>query len=122
MSFVVENGSVILLYGKQDCDAWVAKIDLLGLLQSLIPVETKVEINSYYGSGKGPHDQETEGERQGFGREGGYRNVQGSTSPSASAGVAAGGTTSTSTSTSTSTNGVHSGTRRLSKRHKPSVA
>ena len=48
MSFVIEEGHVVLLYGKQDCDAWVARIELQGLLKSLVPVATKVEINSYY--------------------------------------------------------------------------
>lgn len=47
MAFVIENGYVILLYGKQDADAWVAKIELQGLLDSLVPVKTKVEINTF---------------------------------------------------------------------------
>jgi len=47
MSFVIENGNVLLLYGKQDKDAWVAKIELKGLLGSLKTVKTTVELNTY---------------------------------------------------------------------------
>jgi predicted GH43/DUF377 family glycosyl hydrolase len=46
MAFVIENGYVVLLYGKQDSDAWVAKIELSGLLNSLVPVETQVLVNN----------------------------------------------------------------------------
>jgi predicted GH43/DUF377 family glycosyl hydrolase len=42
MAFVIENGFVILLYGKQDSDAWVAKIELQGLLNSLVTVDSEV--------------------------------------------------------------------------------
>ena len=127
MSFVVENGSVILLYGKQDCDAWVAKINLQGLLQSLVPVETKVEINSYYAQGgkggahggQGP-EGESEGERQGYGREGGRGAQPVGTSASTSAGANVVASISTSASTSTSANSINSvnnvGARRLTKR------
>ena len=128
MSFVVENGSVILLYGKQDCDAWVAKIDLQGLLQSLVPVETTVEINSYYGSGKGPHGgpglegQLTEGERQGFGREEGRRSVPFGASASGSGSVGASTSASTSAGAGMSTSSAHSSARRLTKRLRQSAA
>ena len=48
MSFIIENDSTIyLLYGKQDADAWIAKIELKTLLDSLISVDTSVLINSF---------------------------------------------------------------------------
>jgi predicted GH43/DUF377 family glycosyl hydrolase len=47
MSFVIENGVILLMYGFQDKDAWVAKIQLKGLLSSLKEVKTTVDMNTY---------------------------------------------------------------------------
>ncbi len=39
--FVFHDNSILLAYGRQDHEIWIAKIDKAGLLNSLVPVSTK---------------------------------------------------------------------------------
>jgi predicted GH43/DUF377 family glycosyl hydrolase len=40
MSFTVDQGTVMLMYGKQDTSAWIATMNLNSLLNSLVLVES----------------------------------------------------------------------------------
>ena len=48
MSFTIDQGTVNLMYGKQDTAGWIAKMNLSSLLESLSPVESTVLSNSLH--------------------------------------------------------------------------
>jgi hypothetical protein len=41
--FIFDDTSIWLVYGRQDHELWVAKLDKQGLLNSLIPIEPTTE-------------------------------------------------------------------------------
>lgn len=47
MSFTIDQGTVILMYGKQDTSAWIATMNLTSLLNSLAPVQSTEISNAY---------------------------------------------------------------------------
>ena len=40
-SFFIENGTVVLSYGRNDMEAWIMRMDLHGLLSSLVSVQSQ---------------------------------------------------------------------------------